>query len=71
MERRHQPRCESEAWATRYRLNRFTLTRVNARAPMSRRERRLTLVIWIFSICTALLAVAQLWEFIVRLTPAT
>ena len=58
-ERRLQPRPLSNALTTR-----IPITRVNARVPMNRAEQRVALLIWVCSICMALLAVSEVCEMV-------
>lgn len=55
-ERRLQPRSLPDTFT------RIEITRVNARVPMNRAEQRLTLLIWVCSICIALLALSEVIE---------
>lgn len=43
-------------------VTRIRITRVNARAPMNRAEQRVALLIWVCSICIALLALSEICE---------
>lgn len=57
-ERRLQPRPLPNA------LARIQITRVNARVPMNRAEQRVALLIWVCSICIALLAASKVCEML-------
>lgn len=43
-------------------VTRIRITRVNARVPMNRAEQRVALLIWICSICIALLTLFEICE---------
>ena len=58
LERRLQPRSLPNA------LTRIQITRVNARAPMNRAEQRVALLIWVCSICIALLTLSKIFEVV-------
>jgi hypothetical protein len=45
-------------------LARIQITRVNARVPMNRAEQRVALLIWVCSICIALLAASKICEML-------
>ncbi|MBC7699219.1 hypothetical protein [Aquabacterium sp.] len=45
-------------------LARIQITRVNARVPMNSAEQRVALLIWICSICMALLAASKVCEML-------
>lgn len=55
-ERRLEPRPLPNA------LPRIQITRVNARVPMNRAEQRVALLIWVCSICIALLTLSEICE---------
>lgn len=61
LERRLQPRSLPDTFT------RIEITRVNARVPMNRAEQRLALLIWVCSICIALLALSEVIELACRL----
>lgn len=42
-------------------VTRIRITRVNARVPMSRAEQRVVLLIWVCSICIALLTLFEIF----------
>lgn len=63
-ERRLQPRSMPDTFA------RIEITRVNARVPMNRAEQRLALLIWVCSICIALLTLSKAIELLCRLFKA-
>ncbi|MDO9004496.1 MAG: hypothetical protein Q7V20_13690 [Aquabacterium sp.] len=57
-ERRLEPRPLPNA------LPRIQITRVNARVPMNRAEQRVALLIWVCSICIAVLAATKICEIL-------
>lgn len=62
-ERRLQPRPLPDTFP------RIEITRVNARVPMNRAEQRVALLIWVCSICIALLGTSKIceWFYVVYL----
>ncbi len=60
-ERRFQPNLLSNApLHSSGEVTRIRITRVNTRAPMSRAEQRVALLIWVGSICMVLLALSEI-----------
>lgn len=49
---------------------RVRITRVNARAPMSRADQRMALLIWVCSVCAALLMLSEVIKLLYRASKA-
>ncbi|RZL01782.1 MAG: hypothetical protein EOP36_10085 [Rubrivivax sp.] len=70
-ERRFQPKpLSNTSLVSGGDATRIRITRVNARAPMSRMEQRVALLIWVGSICLVLLTLSEIIKLIYRTAKA-